>query len=297
MRVRSVRRPYDRSVHGRPPRSGRRHLRLVAAVVVAGGLVVGAAAAWVTRDERADAAARQTAPTTDPAPTGTAALAAASEPTSSPGGGQTPTTPPTAVGIDLAQYSTTDPDSLWVIVNKRHPVDPIDHEPDDLVSVSGGLVRAVVAPDLEAMLAAAAGDGVHIGVRTAYRSYNFQVSVHADLARRDGAEYADRYSARAGYSEHQTGLALDIHSTSQPACDLKTCFAQTVEGQWAAAHAWEYGFVVRYTPENTATTGYSPEAWHLRYVGRDLAGWMHANGVHSLEEAFGVSGGGEYPAD
>ena len=70
----------------------------------------------------------------------------------------------------------------------------------------------------------------------------------------------------------------------------------TVEAAWVAAHAWEHGFVVRYTPENTATTGYQPEAWHLRYVGPELAAWMHANGVGSLEEALGVSGGPDYAA-
>ncbi|HEY0117283.1 MAG TPA: D-alanyl-D-alanine carboxypeptidase family protein [Cellulomonas sp.] len=268
---------------------------MAGAAIVVVGLVVGGVAAWLTRGQW-DAAAVDAPPvpgatetTADAAPVVATTPAPSSEPTATP--------TPTAVGIDLAQYSTTDPSSLWVVVNKQHPVDPLDYEPPDLVSVSGGLVRSVVAPDLAAMLAAAKADGVSIGVRTAYRSYNFQVSVHADVVHRSGTAYADKYSARPGYSEHQTGLALDIHSTADPSCDLKSCFTTTPEGQWVAAHGWEFGFVVRYTPENSAVTGYSPEAWHLRYVGRELAAWMHANGVASLEEVFGVSGGSDYPAD
>lgn len=288
----------------RPRRYGRPHLVATGVAIVVAGLLVGGGVAWATRPggalaglvpwaQAADVPSSAPAPapaTTTPVPDETALPAAT---TAAP----TPTPTPTAVGIDLAQYSTTDAASLWVIVNKQHPIDPLTYEPPDLVWVSGAQVRAVVAPDLEAMLAAAQADGVPLGVRTGYRSYGFQQGVHADVVRRDGTAYADKYSARAGYSEHQTGLALDVHSGTEPSCDLKSCFPGTPEAAWVAAHAAEYGFVVRYTPENTATTGYSPEAWHLRYVGRELAQWMAANGVGSLEEAFGVTGGSDYAAD
>lgn len=276
-------------------------------MVVAAGLAVGAGVAWAIQPGSTlaalapwsgDAPPSGAPSATDPAPdevavpvptTSTAAPTA--EPTAEPTAG------PTAVGIDLAAYSTTDPSSLWVIVNKQHPIDPLTYEPPDLVGVSGAQVRAVVAPDLEAMLAAANADGVPLGVRTGYRSYGFQQGVHADVVRRNGAEYADKYSARAGYSEHQTGLALDVHSGSNPSCDLKSCFPGTPEAAWVAAHAAEYGFVVRYTPENATVTGYSAEGWHLRYVGHELAQWMAAQGVGSLEEVFGVTGGSDYAAD
>ena len=123
-----------------------------------------------------------------------------------------------------------------------------------------------------------------------------QAAIRADVEARRGFAHAERYSARPGYSEHQTGLAFDLHGTSQPGCDLQSCFADTAEGRWVAAHAAEYGFLVRYTPENTDVTGYAPEAWHLRYVGRELAGWMTAHGIGSLEEALGVTGGPDYAA-
>ena len=267
-------------------------MRVIVAVLVVACLAIGGGAAWLSHDRAAAASRQQPTPgtptTTTAPPPGTAS------PTTAPPT-PTPTPTPTAVGIDLAAHSTTDPASIWVVVNKQHPISPLDYEPDDLVSVAGGQVRSIVAPDLKAMLAAAKADGVVMGLRTGFRSYNFQLSVHADNARRNGAAHADQYSARAGYSEHQTGLAFDLHSTSKPSCDLKDCFTQTVEGRWAATHAWEFGFVVRYTPANTALTGYSPEAWHLRYVGRDLAAWMHTTGVTSLEQAFGITGGPDYP--
>ena len=150
-------------------------------------------------------------------------------------------------------------------------------------------------PDLQALVDAARADGVVLGLRTAYRSYDQQAAIRADVENRRGFAHAEKYSARPGYSEHQTGLSLDLSSTSRPSCDLQTCFADTEEGQWVAAHAGEYGFVVRYTEANTAVTGFNPEGWHLRYVGRELSAWMAANRVGSLEEALGVTGGPDYP--
>ena len=272
---------------------------LTGAVVVA-GVLAGAGVAWAVDADlqgigaRGQAASSATPSVGEPAPpnpaesTGAAALVATQPPSPSP--------EPTAVGIDLARYSTTDPASLWVVVNKRHPVDPLDYAPAGLVWVDGGMVRGDVAPALRAMVAAAKVDGVRLSLRNGYRSYRDQVVVHREVVARAGAAYADGVSARPGYSEHQTGLAFDLHSTSQPSCDLAPCFSGTAEAAWVAAHGWEHGFVVRYTPDNTATTGYQPEAWHLRYVGPELAAWMHANGVGSLEEAFGVSGGPDYAA-
>jgi D-alanyl-D-alanine carboxypeptidase len=279
---------------------------LTVAVGVA-GLVVGAGLAGVVDADLTGIGARArgaATPSASPAgdagaaPAALAATSAVSTPTAAPvTPDPAPTGPaPNAVGIDLALHSTTDPASMWVVVNKLHPVTPSDYAPTDLVTVAGAPVRAVVAPDLRAMVAAAGAEGVRLSASTAYRSYGFQDYLHADLVRRMGAAYADRHSARPGYSEHQTGLALDLQSASQPSCNLRPCFAGTAEAVWVAAHAWEYGFVVRYTADNTASTGYEPEAWHLRYVGRDLAAWMHANGVASLENAFGVSGGPDYVA-
>jgi len=268
---------------------------MVAVVVSLVALGAGAGTAWALGagllSPRTPAAASST-PASEPTPVATTvAPAATAEPSD-----LAPSTTPTATGFDLTRYSTADPASLWVVVNKQHPIVPLHYVPTDLVWVAGVQVRSVEAPDLQAMIAAAKADGVRLSASTAYRSYNFQLSIHADLVSRTGSANADRYSARAGFSEHQTGLALDLRSATASACNLAACFARTVEAQWVAEHAWEYGFVVRYTADNTASTGYAAEPWHLRYVGRDLAGWIHASGVGSLEEALGVSGGPDYPA-
>lgn len=223
-----------------------------------------------------------TAPTTAPTP-----------------GDPTPEAPapapePPAPAFDLERHSTTDPTSPWVVVNKQHPV-PAEHVPPDLVDVAPGVqLRADVAPDLAAMVEAAAPAGARLGVLSGYRSYRDQAATRAAIEARRGFEHAERYSARPGFSEHQTGLAVDLGSGTQPGCDLQSCFAQTAEGAWLAEHAWEFGFVVRYTEANTEVTGYAPEGWHLRWVGRDLAAYLHGAGVGSLEEAFGVPGGPVY---
>ncbi len=196
--------------------------------------------------------------------------------------------------FDLRRHSTTDPASPWVVVNKQHPVAQ-DYEPADLVEVAPGVrLRAVVQPDLTAMVDAAAAAGAQLVVRSGYRSFAEQTAARADVESRRGFAHAERYSARPGFSEHQTGLAVDLDSGSQPACNLQTCFARTPEGLWLAEHAWEHGFVVRYTEENTAVTGYAPEGWHLRWVGRELTDRLRTDGIGSLEEAFGVPGGPEY---
>lgn len=204
---------------------------------------------------------------------------------------------PTATpsGLDLGRHSTSDPASPWVIVNKQHPIDPA-YVPADLVTVGEAQVRADVEPDLRAMLDAAQAAGVEVLTSSGYRSYQDQTAARRSIEARRGFAHAERYSARPGFSEHQTGLALDVDSGSQPACNYQTCFARTPEGVWLAEHAAEFGFVVRYTEANSAVTGYAPEGWHLRWVGRELTAHLRENGIGSLEEAFGVPGGAEYLA-
>lgn len=197
--------------------------------------------------------------------------------------------------LDLGLHSTTDPASPWVIVNKPRPLVPQDYVPQGLVDVQGYLVSPLAAPDLVALLAAAAAEGVRLPIASAYRSAEYQAGVHAELVASHGQEAADRLSARPGHSEHQTGLAVDLRSATQPECDFEDCFAGTAEGVWLAAHAAEFGFILRYPPTAVDVTGYAPEGWHLRYVGRELAAEMARRGVATLEELFGVPGGAVYP--
>jgi D-alanyl-D-alanine carboxypeptidase len=195
--------------------------------------------------------------------------------------------------FERTAHSTTDPRSIWVIVNKTHPVTPTDFRPE-VALVRGYQVATAAAGPLERLLAA--GDRRDLGfkIASAFRSYGYQYGVHAATAAARGAAGADLVSARAGYSEHQTGLAADLITPDDPGCDFDACFAHTPAGRWLAHNAWRFGFVVRYQPATTAVTGYSPEPWHLRYVGRPLAREMRETGIATLEQFFDVPGG-DYP--
>ena len=167
--------------------------------------------------------------------------------------------------FDRTTHSTTDPQSIWVIVNKTHPVTPSDFRPEvDLVR--GYQVATTAAGPLGRLLAASDRRDLGFKIASAFRSYGYQYGVHAATAAARGQAGADLVSARAGYSEHQTGLAVDLITPADPGCDFDACFAHTPGGRWLAHNAWRFGFVVRYQPATTAVTGYAPEPWHLRYV-------------------------------
>jgi len=202
-------------------------------------------------------------------------------------------------------YSTTSADSIWVVVNKHLPLQPATYTPTSLVVPNIPLrsnitstekqVSQVIETPLEAMVAAAQKAGISLNLQSGYRSYNFQISLYNRYVQEEGAEDADTQSARPGYSEHQTGLAVDMGGTSAPSCNVEQCFANTVEGKWLAANSYEYGFIVRYPEGKDAITGYEYEPWHLRYVGTALATEMHHENVQTLEEFFGLLAAPNYP--
>lgn len=191
-------------------------------------------------------------------------------------------------------HSTTDAASPWVVVNKQHPLTPADYAPAELGTVAGKEVAAVVVPDLQDLLAAAGDAGVGLTLTSGFRSLQYQRSVHDRAVERDGFEVAESLSARPGYSEHQTGLAVDFGSRSRPECAVQDCYRFTPEAAWLAENAGGFGFLLRYPEDLTAVTGYAPESWHYRWVGRELTGELAARGVGTLEEFFGVTGGPEY---
>lgn len=197
--------------------------------------------------------------------------------------------------------SLDDPSHVWVVVNKARPLAPIDFAPASLADIplpmttGSSRARADVAEAVGSLAAAAEAAGAgRIGANNGYRSYDLQVRTHAAHVDNRGQADADAASARAGHSEHQTGLALDLVACS-PACGEIDAFGGTPQGAWVAEHAWEHGFIVRYEEVGTAVTGYKPEAWHLRYVGTELAAAYHHGGFHTLEEFFGLPAAPEYP--
>ncbi len=174
------------------------------------------------------------------------------------------------------------------------PLDPRDYAPS-LAVVDGKEVAAVIAPDLRSLLQDARRDGVSLSVTSGYRSFQRQTSVHdRRRPRRPGVR---RERVGPGYSEHQTGLAVDFGWPDPAGCLLKNCFGQTPESEWLRAHAGRYGFLLRYPEGATGVTGYDPEPWHWRWVGTDLVQRVAERGTATLEEFFGISSGGAAYAD
>lgn len=179
------------------------------------------------------------------------------------------------------------PANIEVIVNKKHPVNPINYEPVDLVNVYGAVLSKKASVDFKAMYEAARGAGVPFSVTSSYRSYNDQIATYRHWVSVSGSVEADKYSARPGYSEHQTGLVVDV---AYDGCAL-SCFGDTVSYRWFSENAYKFGFIQRYQKGKEAITGYSSEEWHYRYIGKENALKMKADSISTLEEFWGFEGG------
>ncbi len=201
---------------------------------------------------------------------------------------------PNATPIPARIVNSADDADLWKIANKSRAFANPRYQPSDLRLVSVPTLpgrgqderslRAVLMPDLEKLVAAARAAGVTLRVGSGYRSYATQASLFASYVRRHGEAAASRFSSRPGHSEHQSGLAVDFAGADQT-CWVDDCFEQTAAGKWLAAHAHEYGFILRYPKGKEKITGYQYEPWHFRYVGRELAGALHQSGL-TMEEAW-----------
>jgi len=184
------------------------------------------------------------------------------------------------VDLDKTPYEDTgevpDPLSVTALVTKHFNL-PEGFSPPDLVYIGQSMMREEAASAMNDMISAAADEGHHLWVQSGYRSFSIQVGLYAQYSARDGEEGADRYSARPGHSEHQTGLVADLNT-------ITDAFGDTPEGMWAADNCWYFGFIVRYTEENSDVTLYKSEPWHLRYIGREAATAMHDLDILSFEE-------------
>lgn len=169
---------------------------------------------------------------------------------------------------------------MTVLVNKQHALPDKLQKPTDLVEPNVQFIfkehnekrelRKEAADALEALFLGAKEDGITLLGVSGYRSYETQKNVFDSYVRKDGEEKAMTYSALPGYSEHETGLAIDV-TGGNGKCAATDCFAGTKEAIWLADHAPEYGFIIRYPEGKEDITGYKYEPWHLRYVGKDVA--------------------------
>lgn len=133
------------------------------------------------------------------------------------------------------------------------------------------------------MQQAAAADGLNIYISSGFRSYDTQKKIYANFVSTKGQAGADAVSARAGHSEHQTGLAFDVNI-------INSSFAGTPEAIWLEQNCYKFGFILRYPEGKTDETGYSFEPWHFRYVGEELAEKLYNNGDwRTLEDYFGIT--------
>lgn len=167
---------------------------------------------------------------------------------------------------------------IQMVVNKKHKL-PADYNPGENPN-AGEKVRELIQKMQEL--------GFSISNQySGFRSYEYQTKLYQNYVNKDGKEAADTYSARPGYSEHQTGLAFDILNGAGGLLGENPQDEKAIE--WLHSHAHEYGFIVRFQKGKEAITGYQAEAWHLRYVG-DIAEKIYTSNL-TLEEYFGVEGG------
>jgi len=158
-----------------------------------------------------------------------------------------------------------------LIANKTYPL-PSTYNPG---------VNAKANAALKKMFAAAKKEGLNLFVRSGFRSYSTQKYLYNSYVKRDGKAAADRYSARPGHSEHQTGLAFDINKAN-------SSFAGSPEAKWLAKNCHKYGFIIRYPKGKESITGYIYEPWHVRYLGIETATSVYDSGL-CLEEYLGIT--------
>lgn len=146
-----------------------------------------------------------------------------------------------------------------------------------------GAIQNDAYTEFKRLLDDAKSDGVHFSLLSGYRSYRVQKEIYDDYVSKYGKEAADKAVARPGYSEHQTGYALDLN-------DEQESFADTTAGKWLNANCAKYGFIIRYPKGKEAITGRTYQPWNVRYVGPELATKLYNNGKWiTLEEYFGIS--------
>lgn len=178
-----------------------------------------------------------------------------------------------------------------IVVNKVFALDK-DYVPTNLVEInvpfsgaeSSKYMEEEAAKALEEMFAAAKEDGINLIGRSGYRSYSTQEATFNSKVSQLGLEQAEKFSARAGRSEHQTGLAIDIISTEYQ--QLHTDFQYTETYKWLIENCADYGFILRYLKGKSDITGYNFEPWHYRYVGVEYAKEIMDSGL-TLEEYTG----------
>lgn len=195
----------------------------------------------------------------------------------------------TNIGLNNPFYTNTKEsklkNSLYILVNKYNYLTK-DYIPNNLTetkeySKSILKMNSKAYDAFKEMAKEIEKEDMHIRIVSAYRSYDYQNNLYNNYLKYDTKEKVDTYSARAGYSEHQTGLAVDIDNTLVN----YNRFHITQEFTWMQKNAYKYGFILRYPLGKENITGYKYEPWHYRYVGKDIAKYIHDNDI-TYEEYY-----------
>ncbi|MDD2378235.1 MAG: M15 family metallopeptidase [Bacilli bacterium] len=171
-----------------------------------------------------------------------------------------------------------------ILVNKENGL-PSDYIPVDLELIDkkfafdNKYLRHEARSNIEKLGSDALALGYKIIVVSAFRDYKYQYDLHNEYIKVKGAQYAELCSARPGYSEHQTGLAIDVMGSNND----YNLFEESIEFNWMRNNAHRYGFILRYPYDKTDITGYKYEPWHYRYVGLKTAEYIYKHNL-TLEE-------------
>lgn len=193
----------------------------------------------------------------------------------------------------LATKPTYHTDHNLLVVNKKHPLTQ-DYNPFkgalDTNNPDGGGLSENANQAKNEIIAALQAAGFPISNQVSgYRSYQYQTTLYNNYVANHGQKEADTFSARPGYSEHQSGLAFDLTGQNgQLPTDDKMY-------KWLQNNAYKYGLIVRFPRHSSTQTGYIGEEWHLRYVGINNATTMNKKKISTLEEYTGVKGGDYHP--
>ena len=188
------------------------------------------------------------------------------------------------IGIDKVPYTNTKKSKYlnkeYILVNKYTYL-PSDYIPNnleflDISYAKEGMCLVDIAKDsFEKMYQDAKKKGIRLRIISSYRSYLYQKHLYSSYKKKDGEEMADKYSAREGFSEHQTGLAVDIDDGVLPYED----FEKSNSYNWIINNSYKYGFILRYPKGKEDITGYTYESWHYRYVGKQIAKYIFDNNI------------------
>ena len=175
--------------------------------------------------------------------------------------------------------------SLTILVNKFNYL-PKTYEPSNLVTLneyakSGIRLNSIAYNAFKEMASDAEKEDLHLRIVSAYRSFDYQESLYNNYLKNEPQDKVDTYSARPGYSEHQTGLAVDIDNEKEN----YNRFHITQEFNWMKENAYKYGFILRYPLGKEYITGYKYEPWHYRYIGKEIANYIHNNNI-TYEEYY-----------